>query len=612
MSDASRAKLRRLNAFRRSVPHVSASALAAILDAVDEHGVPEGHSRTSIRRATEAELNVDTPYGPLLKTIDVTQESGTVAPLLIVCPLAMLWRAVAQGGGFTQLVLDALRASPNSPETPWQLILYSDEVTPGRTLITDNRRKIWAVYWSLFEFGLHALCKENAWFCVVAKRTSEVMLIGGGISQVMGLVMKLFFSEPHNLETCGFTLRLPDGNQFRIFVKMGFMIQDGDAHKRVHWCKGDTGMKLCMLCRNLFTEKSEVVGEDGTNLLTCSLIHEADLDFGTTEDIRGSARRLAARSGLDAKGVFENREKAYGFTHNVHSILLDDSLDAIYRPAEHFMHDWMHGMVVHGVFNIIAFLVLDAMSKNGEPDIWNTFFVYLAMWHWPSRFCVAGLAGIFSKKGAKSSKQAKFLKCSGSEGLAIYPVMAYFIQRFILPKGICSNACRAFLACCDVLDYLVSAPLGCVTPEMLRDSIRTLLTFCELSGWRGHMTPKFHWMIHLPRALARFGTLISCFVHERKHKLLKRYCEDLRNTLEFERSIMANVTCHHLTELMSDTAFRFGIHLAGKLSLYKSVSLGVRHVGGAQGNHSPFRAGGFRVCLGGLRGAPYMEPFART
>ena len=43
------------------------------------------------------------------------------------------------------------------------------------------------------------------------------------------------------------------------------------------------------------------------------------------------------------------------------------------------------------------------------------------------------------------------------------------------------------------------------------------------------MSPKFHWVAHFPLHLERLGTLISCLVHERKHKTIKRYADDIHN-----------------------------------------------------------------------------------
>ena len=35
--------------------------------------------------------------------------------------------------------------------------------------------------------------------------------------------------------------------------------------------------------------------------------------------------------------------------------------------------------------------------------------------------------------------------------------------------------------------------------------------------------PKHHYSVHLPSQLERFGLVPSCFVHERRHKILKRH-----------------------------------------------------------------------------------------
>ncbi len=107
MMPASAAKLRRLNQFRRAVPHVSASALAAILGKAHDNGVPEMFRRPALKHATDLALNGDTPYVKLLKLIDVDLEAGGSDKLLVVCPLAMLWVVVAEGGSGLRLMTDA-------------------------------------------------------------------------------------------------------------------------------------------------------------------------------------------------------------------------------------------------------------------------------------------------------------------------------------------------------------------------------------------------------------------------------------------------------------------------------------------------------------------------
>ena len=82
------------------------------------------------------------------------------------------------------------------------------------------------------------------------------------------------------------------------------VLQDGDAQKRVWHLKGDAGTKCCLLCRNLIASKSGLVDEDGTDLLCADIMHERDIDFATSADIRGSVRRLAAYKATESAGDF--------------------------------------------------------------------------------------------------------------------------------------------------------------------------------------------------------------------------------------------------------------------------------------------------------------------
>ena len=55
--------------------------------------------------------------------------------------------------------------------------------------------------------------------------------------------------------------------------------------------------------------------------------------------------------------------------------------------------------------------------------------------------------------------------------------------------------------------------------------------------------------------------LLSCFVLERKHRLIKRYCNEITNTTTFESTALKEVICHHLAKLDSTDTFTFSIGL---------------------------------------------------
>ena len=172
------------------------------------------------------------------------------------------------------------------------------------------------VYWSLLELGPLTLSSEEAWFCSLAKRSSEVNKLQAGISQVFGSVIKAFFCNAHfDMVNAGIVLKHPNGDHFRLFLRLGMILNDGGAHKLVFHCKGDGGTRMCMRCRNLIAEVSNELLEDGSNMLTCSHVFESDLDFATNEDILGSVRRLAARFATMTPSDFKLMEQAVGFNH---------------------------------------------------------------------------------------------------------------------------------------------------------------------------------------------------------------------------------------------------------------------------------------------------------
>ena len=147
-------------------------------------------------------------------------------------------------------------------------------------------------------------------------------------------------------------------------------LQDGGAHKLVWGCKGDSGTRLCMLCKNLVAESSGMVDEDGTDILVCSLIPEHQLQFSSDSEIRATIRRLAGFKATDSAGDFKLRQQAFGSTYHEHGLLYDQELEDNAHPASQYCHDWMHCLSASGVFNIVvwpcfAYIKTVRLKKGG-------------------------------------------------------------------------------------------------------------------------------------------------------------------------------------------------------------------------------------------------------
>jgi hypothetical protein len=64
-----------------------------------------------------------------------------------------------------------------------------------------------------------------------------------------------------------------------------------------------------------------------------------------------------------------------------------------------------------------------------------------------------------------------------------------------------------------------------------------------------YVIPKFHYGLHLSTMLQKHSMLVSCFVHERKHREIKRFANQLTNTgCDFQSSILDSVAAAHLLD----------------------------------------------------------------
>ena len=134
--------------------YVSISALSEVLEEIRQHGMPDNSSRSSIKRARDEYRMVDTRYGPIFRTMPITLNNRTQPfNMMYLHPGAMLTHLAQTCKAFSEVFQSRIRLKPSSPSEPWHVLVYCDEITPGDPLKRENRKKIWALYWSFQEFG---------------------------------------------------------------------------------------------------------------------------------------------------------------------------------------------------------------------------------------------------------------------------------------------------------------------------------------------------------------------------------------------------------------------------------------------------------------------------
>ena len=562
-------KLARINDLRRKLPHMSASAMAALM-ADMKKGVPDLTCRKHVTEAKVAEISRHTAYGPLLQDVALQSTESSMSVQMVNLQ-SLLYGAYSEEGGLHSLMMARHSAHPSSREGPWGLALYCDEVVPGNPLSHDNTRKVWVFYGSFVEFGFTELSREQLWLTLCVIRTSVIPSIQGGVSQILAAMVKHIFKDnPCNPTNVGVVLKGPDGASIRLFFDFSVFIADGAAHRSIWNCKGDSGSKFCIFCRNLFAEKIGIV-EDGETLLVCSQIDRSTFDLAMDSDIFGTVDRLVQKKQELSAAHFKKWEQAAGFTLNPGGILFDPNLRDVVKPISQHMADWCHGMFVKGVFQTTAFLLILALSSC-KVDVYTAMTIFLASWQLPvgKLANASALTALFTAKRKKSNKEAGAFKCFASEGLSLYSLLGLYIQECILPSGKATAACVAYLSLCNLLDLLSAVVLGGIDPNDVDVAAYQFLLRCREAGWAHKLHGKFHWILHFGDHMRKHGGLLSCWVHERRHKLVKRYSQDVYRLADFEKIVLSEMACHDLM-ILRNLVYRSGCALLNPKAATKKV-----------------------------------------
>ena len=147
------------------LPFISHTALASVLRIAKTEALPNVNHRIDTARARDHYVSLATPFGTLHQSIDL----GGGISAEVQHPMAMLYTVVSKSEAFGALMARALARFPCSPATPWRLVIYTDEVSPGNQLAYAHERKTWAWYWSFMEFE-QSLSSED-----IAAAMSEVI-----------------------------------------------------------------------------------------------------------------------------------------------------------------------------------------------------------------------------------------------------------------------------------------------------------------------------------------------------------------------------------------------------------------------------------------------------
>ena len=608
-------KLARLQSLRDRLPFLSHSALHAILSIAKNEQLPEISSRRDLRQARDEISTILTPYGTICQTVNLRRSDGSDLAIDIQNPFAMLHHACSHSPQLSALIRRCVDKQQPSLAKPWNIVLYADEVTPGNQLAYLQGRKFWAIYWSVLEWGplvladedmrridhidgrlispweriqskdaitcccfvsmastmlqhRYRFASEEAWFELVFLRSEETNGLAGGFSGLLARMLLVFFGqEGPNMQMSGIGLTMSDGSYQHLVMHLGCFLADEAALHLGYCCKGASGLKCCLLCANIFNYKvrRDIVELDATGIAQHHTTHDASkLKLHTPASITAILRQLQNSHGTISKRAFEELETTLGWNYSPHGVLWNPIAKPHIEPSEKATFDWMHIIFVHGIFGVHMGQVMWRLKEEGVS--YAKIHEFLQTLSWPRQHGKNCGKDTCIPKRARSCWDSVVFKCTASEGLSLIPILARYFTEFMhrdpAPSAVAKGVAANFLQLVFVVHLILRSARFKVAPATLQQAIGDYLRgFSQLFG-QEVMVIKFHLLIHLPAHLKKYGFLPNCFVHERKHKESKTYANSNTNTASsWGRSLLRDVTCHHLSVLQDATRFSSGVAL---------------------------------------------------
>lgn len=225
-----------------------------------------------------------------------------------------------------------------------------------------------------------------------------------------------------------------------------------------------------------------------------------------------------------SKTDLEEAEKTLGFNFCPDGYMYDASLNV--RHATVHMWDWMHCYLENGPGENEIRTFVNHVGKR-------TIEEYVQRWTWPRGY--ASAHNVF-RKGK--------LATDASQVLSLAPVLDHYCRcRDIGDVG------ASVSALAHVLLLLQQVNSGSVGPEELHCAIQEHLRLQKVAWDVQLWQPKTHFVTHLPQQLHSHGLLVSTFVHERKHAVVKSLATLRENTTAYERGLAEDLVCHHFARL---------------------------------------------------------------
>ena len=301
----------------------------------------------AVDRALEAE------YGDHITKITIATTEGPF-DWEVAVPSVVL-RSYCHSRALTPFIRALLDAGIGlHPSNPLRFVFYCDELTPGRALKLDNKRKVMAMYILVKDLPQAIRGHVEAWVPLAFLRSSVVKKALEPWTSHFRALLENALVGPESIADKGFVLKLEGRRPTKVFVTFDGTIGDAPALASFWGTKGCNGVMPCMGCLFAASIDSKLEIEDD-NIVDFSCTDRSKFGEATNEDVWEKFDRLAFEKPRQSKTRFEKMETAAGLNYVATGMLASAPLRPNARPVDATLCDPMHVMVSNGFGNFEVF-----------------------------------------------------------------------------------------------------------------------------------------------------------------------------------------------------------------------------------------------------------------
>ena len=439
----------------------------------------------------EKEINVSTPYGTVLRNLDLPLVDGGVFNWRIASPGAFLYHLCLQSSLFAKFLsyhLDGITS---------HLALYSDETTAGNVMRWDSSRKVQTFYYTFFELPDWFRSRACGWFVLGFLRYNMQCRIRGGLPCIWKIILEMLFCDLWNLST-GLLLPLGHATNFVIQTVMGCFIQDEKGHKETLDAKGAAGTKMCILCKNCIAGREPGPHEYLKNFKDALPCH---CDLHTSASYQAMRQLLDDGLGTLSKGDFRKLEQALGLNYNPDGILWSIPLRDCFDPSEDIYYDSQHtycssgGIAQYEVNGFCLELVANDVTLAQLDDFRKAVVLFVGTQN-------KSLGPKFFQRRVKNAPGAH-IRAFANECDSAVSCLCLFAMLMLVPAGAMPLHCESLFLLADSLDILkLGDQAAGYVDELETCQLKHHTVFRECYG-DAYSKQKIHYKWHIANSLRK-------------------------------------------------------------------------------------------------------------